>query len=85
MMKRKMWIGIPASWGFCLLAQAHEGHGVAGQGHTLQHQLFEPVHWPGWVAVLMIVVLLIWALGKIRKQTPLFQGVRKFRLSRDAK
>lgn len=83
-MKLKMWIGIPISWGFGLVAQAHEGHGVAGQGHTLRHQLLEPAHWPGVLVGLLVVTLLVWTLGRFWKRATQFQERNRIRFSREA-
>ncbi len=42
------------------IATAHEGHGVAGEGHTANHYVTEPVH--AGVAVLAIVsAVAVWS------------------------
>lgn len=49
---------------------AHEGHGVVGEGHTLEHHVTEPMHVAAIVAVVFagVAFVLVNALQKRRRQ-----------------
>lgn len=47
-------------------AMAHEGHGLAGDGNTVQHYLFEPLHLP---ALLVACAAIIWVAAQLCKRS----------------
>lgn len=52
---------------------AHEGHGVAGEGHTVEHYVTEPLHVAGFA---VLVVATVAAVALIRKRRVARQAVR---------